>query len=242
LVVRGRSSRPILVAATAGAIAFWVLTGITRSDALASRYVYVSAVFILLIAGEACGDHVIRGARLAVGGALLAGVVIANFNILRFQERGLRTADDRVRAELRGLEIAAPIVAAPFAPDPAYAPAVTAARYLAAVHDLGSPALSVTQLQHTAESGRLQADSVIVAPEHLGATRATGLPTPCRSGSPSAVAKPGQTLFVAALPGATANLFVRRFADQLQPTAIATAVPGERMALRFASDRAPAVP
>src|SRR5581483_3999590 len=68
LVVRGRSSRPILVAATAGAIAFWVLTGITRSDALASRYVYVSAVFILLIAGEACGDHVIRGARLAVGG------------------------------------------------------------------------------------------------------------------------------------------------------------------------------
>ena len=92
---------PMLLAATAGALTFWGLSAIARTsapDPSASRYLYVGAVFIYLVAAEAGLGASLRGGWLALGGLAVAGALIANIAALRTNERGLRADDASVRA------------------------------------------------------------------------------------------------------------------------------------------------
>jgi hypothetical protein len=260
----------MLVAAGVGALTFWGLAAIARAslaEPAASRYLYVGAVFILLIAAEAGVGSGLRGGWLAVGGVLLAGALIANINALREGERGLRASDDSVRALLAVVQVAAPVVAPNFVAEPTNAPGVTAGKYLLAVRSLGSPALTLPELERASEGIRENSDRVLERAEALVLTGTRGQITGTRSisvdrvtggrvaasgsclrlepnaaGATLDLAFPSDAqLLVRPQPGRAVELYLRRFASIFStPSSV---VDGASSAvLRFPVDRAPQLP
>jgi hypothetical protein len=268
---RGAQAPPHLAAVAAvGAIAFWGLAAIARADYAdpnASRYLYVGGVFILLAAAEARLGVGVRGASLAGVGVLLVGAVIGNISMLRAGERGLRSIDTTVRASLAVVELAAPVASPAFVPEPVDLPHITAGRYLAAVRALGSPALTLTELQRSPESLREHSDAVLVSAERLTAVAAqitrAGSTAPavdslvggrliaergCDRIAPSlSLASldlrfaPGGKLVVHAGPSA-ANVYLRRFASTFAGAPLAEVPPGASRTVQFPVDRAPRLP
>lgn len=132
-----------------------LIEAIARADfaqPTASRYLYIGAVFVLLIAAETTAGDRPRAFALGLGAILLAGALIANLAALRAGERGLRASDDSAWASLAAVQIAAPLVSPRFQPNPANAPQITAGPYLAAGGDLGSPALTLPELESAPKS------------------------------------------------------------------------------------------
>jgi hypothetical protein len=253
--MRGRTTpSPMLLAAAAGALTFWVLSALVRADnadPTASRYIYVGAVFVLLIVAEAgIGASVHRAWILPIV-VLIIAAIVGNVRVLRNGERGLRGDDALVRASLRATEIAAPVVSPAFMPSPVAAPQVTAGPYLAAVRDLGSPALTTAELTRAPEYLRESGDGVLAAAERIMAAPATSLAplTGCRRlipgaslGSVQVPAAPGTTLVIRA-PQQAVSVYVRRFADGFRASAPLATVPARQTtALAFPRDLAPAIP
>lgn len=173
------SPGPLLVAAILGALAFWLLTAIARADESppgSSRYLYIGATFILLVAVDAVGDVRLTMAPIAILGVLVLGAIVANVSLLRTAERGFRTVDVAVRASLGATQVAAPVVAPGFVPDPHGAPQITAGSYLSAVRAFGSPALTVAELQGGPESVSQAADAVLASAERVTAASPAGTP------------------------------------------------------------------
>jgi len=262
---------PMLLAAGAGALTFWVLAALVRADSpdpTASRYLYVGAVFIFLLAAESGVGRGLRGTSLALAGLVVLGALIGNVGVLRDGERGLRADDANVRASLRIVEIAAPVVAPTFVPSPIDAPVVTAGPYLAAVRDLGSPALTTGELDRAPTPIRMDSDRVLQLAERLtpvlapptaisgrrpliieatasGRTVAVG---PCRRFIPT---HPGASLALSVSPGSRlaihvgrlpAGLYARRFGPGF-PSAPLAAVSADRdMLVSFPRDLAPLLP
>jgi hypothetical protein len=170
---RADSPPPLLIAAAAGGLGFWFLASIARADVAdptASRYVYIGATFVLLIAVDATAGMVPSRLVLATLGVLMLGAFVGNMSVLRGGEGGLRATDTTVRASLETVQIAAPVVSPAFRPDPLGAPQVAAGPYLAAVRALGSPALTLEQLQSAPFAIRQAADSVLAQAEGLALT------------------------------------------------------------------------
>ena len=91
-----------------------------------------------------------------------------------------------VRASLAAVEVAAPVVAPTFVPEPLNAPQVTAGPYLAAVRDLGSPALTLPELERAPAGTRSHSDQVLEQAERLApvpVARAIACSRPCARGS-----------------------------------------------------------
>jgi hypothetical protein len=239
---------PLLLAAGAGALTFWGLAAITRADIAdpgASRYLYVGATFAWLAAVEAMSGKVPHRGWVVAVGALLAAGLVANLGTLRSGERALRASDESVRASLGALELAASTVAPGFVPDPANAPQVTAGRYLAAVRDLGSPALSVTQLQRAPEAVRAHVDAVLEQAEGL-ALASSDRAAPCSGATARGVTldvhvPPGRQLTIQTRGGRPATLYTRRLARSF-PSGPLLTVPGNMTAtIRFPADEAPKI-
>jgi hypothetical protein len=242
---RAASPPPLLLAAIAGALVFWILAAVTRADVAepgASRYIYIGAVFILLIAAEAASGIRTRGWGLAAALILLAGALIANIGALRAGERSLRTTDDSVRASLASVELAAPVVARPFVPEPVGAPQITAGRYLAASRDLGSPALTLGELGRAPERIRQIADSTLVRAEALGPSPGARPPS-CAAlpASPELTIPAGRKLVIQLRRPVAASLLLRRFASYFPAAPLAT-VRAATAAIAFPADLAPQVP
>ena len=267
----GQGPSPMLLTAATGALVFWVLAAVARAteaDPAASRYVYVGAVFILLAASEARLGTALPGGWLIFAGLLLFGALVGNISALRSGERGLRAADTSVRAALASVEVAAPVVSPGFFPDQNDAPQVSAGPYLAAVHDLGSPAFTVPELRAAAESTREKADSVLVEAERVSATPTTALPSAgsgpsveyalgghatakgaCQVMRPTAslgslglLVFPGSSLVVQPSGEPAVTLYARRFADSFTGTPFATLSGTGPQAIRFPVDRLPSMP
>ena len=122
----------MLLAAGAGMLTFWVLAAITRAELAeptASRYVYIGAAFILLLAMEARLGASLRGAWALVAALAVVGAVVANLHVLRAGERALRGSDTEVRASMAAVELAAPVVAPTFVAAPVAAPQLSAGEY-----------------------------------------------------------------------------------------------------------------
>ena len=254
------ASHPLLFAAMAGALTFWGLAAITRADSpdpQASRYLYIGAVFMLLVLAETSHGLTVRIGTLATVAVLVAAAVASNLHALRGGERGLRASDASVRTALGSVEIAAPVVAQGFQPDPQNAPQVTAGLYLSAVRDLGSPALTQRQLLASSASTRLEADAVLIRAEAL--TQHPGAPlyeSGCavlRPGSPGGPmlllsVAPGQSLYLRPEPGrssarsAPAQVYVRRLAPAFSPVPLGSVAEGSSATVAFPKDRAPALP
>lgn len=270
-LARRQPVRPLLIAATVGVLCFWSLSAIARADyadPAASRYLYIGAAFIMLIAAESFAGRAPRPGWALVGAVVLAGCLLANINLLRSGERGLRGADTAVRAGLAAVQIAAPVVSSSFQPEPANAPQITAGPYLAAERALGSPALTPAQLEAGAPSVAAHADHVLEEAERLAPTPLTGPTSPrgldvtavfgagvtrttsCLTARPNAPlasidlrVSPGGQLLTRAVKG-TLTVYLRRlapaFADNPPLATLAAGSPNQ--ALRFPVDAAPEIP
>lgn len=252
---RGRVVTPMLLASVAGVLTFWTLAALTRADSpdpTASRYLYVGAVFVILAAAESGLGEGLRTAWLAPVGVLVAAAVVGNLQALRAGERALRGSDTSVRASLTAVELAAPLVSPAFLPDSVNGPQITARPYLSAVHDLGSPALSLTELQRAPESVRVKADSVLEHAEALAvatATKPEAALGACQRFEPTATVAyvdvdvvPGGQVLVRATPFSPVLVHLRRFASQFAGPPFASVPTSTNSLIRFPVDRAGHLP
>jgi hypothetical protein len=197
---RGRVSGWLPVTITL-AVSFWFLaaanTGFGRAPT-ASRYQFVGAVFLVMIAAECAAGTRLRWRGLAVVTAIAAAATLSNESTLHRSYQLFLGTVPIARGGLTGLEIAAPRVSPGFLLTPENSDAVwfaqvDAGHYLSAVDKFGSPAYSRDELPAAPESARIAADKVLTAALGIGLRSVARAPTlagppPRLIGPPSAVA------------------------------------------------------
>jgi len=223
-------------------LTFWVLAGLNANPfrpADNGRYVYPSAVFVLLIASE-----LLRGIRprpwtILAATSLVAVSLGANLYFLRDSYTVFRGSSQVARADLRALEIAGPV-------NPSYLLTadflyIHASPYLSAVGDWGSPAYTEAELASAPLSSRSEADRVMAAILGLELRPGGSASGPCRTvtaaATPTAAVElvPGRITFRSS-PGTAASVRLGRFSDQL-PFEAGSLGPGSRASLTIPADR-----
>jgi hypothetical protein len=173
-----RSRFPVrtwLLVAVAVGVSFWLLTGANAAlgrPPFASRYQYVGAVFVLMIAAE----FIARwrpgwrpGWRALIAVFAVAGLAtISNLSTLHQGYQALSRLSATVRGGLAGLEIGADsanpdLVLTQQNSDFNYFTWVDAGSYLSAVDKFGSPAYTQAELPEAPEPARIAADKVLAA-------------------------------------------------------------------------------
>jgi hypothetical protein len=150
---------------------FWVLAGLSVKEGrgpTASRYQYVSAIFILLIAAELLrGVRIGRNALIATSVVAVAAVV-GNVTLLHDWYEIWRGQTEIARADLAAVEIMHESVPPDFvlAPEVAttgFLVVVTAGKYLETSAEFGSPAYTQAELAASPEPTRIAADKLLAA-------------------------------------------------------------------------------
>jgi hypothetical protein len=233
----------------AAALAFWLLAGantIVGREAWSSRYLYIGALFVLLVAADLLRG--VRIPRLALAAAAVLAAVVVGFNLVPLREGRdfFRHQSDLTKADLGALEIAAPTVEPGFALPPeisgtTFLNEITAGEYLQAVSEYGSPADDPAALAAAPAEDRAQAD-VVLANALPVAIETAAAPAPgggdCRQvaggAGESVPLAPGRTT-IALGPGGTGTVGLRRFAatDALVTEGIAA---GSTTALEIPAD------
>jgi hypothetical protein len=238
VVIRFRRPSPywVLVPLTA-VLAFWFATAANATNLGlvrpfdASRYQYVSAVFVLMVAGELARGWRPGWRALLAAFAVAAAAALANLATLRDAQRGLVDASDAVRGGLAGLEIAADRVPADFVLTPEnsnfdYFTLLDAGPYLSATEKFGSPAYDQGELVDAAESARVAADKVLGAALPVGVSPAAAPAGGPREGcivvretgphAPPLEVPPGGVILEAP-PASRTDLALRRYASESFP-------------------------
>lgn len=225
---RGHRTSPRLWPVAAAAATFWFLAAfnsVPGREAYSSRYLYVGALFALLIAA-----NLLQGPRpsrwvLALAGAATVAIAVVNLTPLREGRDFFAAQTVLTRADLGAIEIAAGTVEPEFALPPEIAGTsflneIRAGEYLRAVDEYGSPAYTPAQLAAAPEAGRRQADVVLANALPLGIetgaepaaargacvdVRGSGEARPLRL-------RPGTTTAVELPPGGPGTISLRRFA------------------------------
>ena len=155
------------------ALSFWVLTAVSRafiSTPFVSRYLYVGAVFVLLLAIELVrGVALTRWSGSIVGVAALAAIV-SNVGALRDAARLLRDNGQSTTADLGALEIGRPVMPPGYVARrlPGYPfVVVPAAAYFAAERSVGTPASTPRQIAADPEAARETADAELLGIHQL---------------------------------------------------------------------------
>jgi hypothetical protein len=228
----------------AGLGTFWVETALARAhlhEPGATRYVYVGAVYVILVTAEAWRPAAVsqRAATLVALGVAFA--LLANVNLLRSGRDTYRELSEEISARLSALEIAEPdAVLTDFQPAPELAPRIRAGPYFDAVANLGSPATPSGALPSQSSRARKAADDVLIralvrtlrSPEtvhsgRLGVDRVTGgtatVAPPCLELRPTSVEAvltitvPSDGLAVRASGGDPVRVTVARYGDFARP-------------------------
>ncbi len=168
---RGRPFPPLAAAGIAGALTFWMLVALARGQsdgASNSRYLYPSAVFILLTIGGMMSWRKATPQGVALAACLLLFAGVGNLNVLLANVRGRTKLDDQVRVVLGAAEMIGHAGKSSLRPDPPKVHYLTLGAYLTAVHQLGSPAFSPTQITTQPEASRALADKTIIDGEQIG--------------------------------------------------------------------------
>lgn len=240
--------------AVAAAAAFWFLAGfntIPGREAYSSRYLYVGALFVVLIAAD-----LLRGIRLNRWALVAAGavtLVAAGFNLTPLREGRdfFESQTALARADLAAIEIAEGSVAPDFALPPEIAGTsflneIRAGEYLQAVGEYGSPAYTESELATAPEPGRRQADVVLANALPIGIEAAAAGPPP---GSAGCVAVDGAAgagplplragvTTVELAPGPPGAIRLRRFARAEYPLSSEGVAGGSTSRLIIPRDRA----
>jgi hypothetical protein len=212
-----------------GALVFWTATALARAQFQqpdASRYVYPSAVFILL---TAIGFMRWRRIDLRIaGGAVVAGAVIAivGYWPLHTYAFDRDSVDARVRVAFGAAQIDGPAGNPASFPDYHHLSYITLGTYMRAVHELGSPAYTPAQIQQQQPAYRLLADQVVIHTEGLSVEPAGPRPragSACsrlRAGFGTVLelsVRSGVTVHLAAARGVPLQVRLRRFSAQFPP-------------------------
>lgn len=256
LVLYGQTRRPgfspRLWPVAAAAASYWLLAGfnyVPGRSAVAGRYGYAGAVFILLIAAE-----LLRGVRfprkaLWVGAAVAVIAVASNLTFFREGDRWMEHLSTLTRADTAGIEIARRTVHPEFFLSPEVAGtgaliAIDARRYLSLVEEHGSPAYTPAELAEAPEYARRQADVVIsqalpLSTETIaGAYRRTGGPGCLDVAADREVRLGPGVARVEVAPGPHAEISLRRFAVSEHPVKTAGADGESTALLRIPRDEA----
>jgi len=220
----GRGLWPVLAAAAT----FWFLAGFNAMagrEPYSSRYLYIGALFLLLIAANLLERVRLNRWGLVAAGAVTAVVVGFNLVPLREGRDFFEKQTALTRSDLGAIEIAARTVEPTFTLPPEVAGTVflneiEAAEYLQAVREYGSPAYSPSELANAPEEGRRQADLVLANALPLGIE--TGLPPSQESGhcvrmtagKGGAALLPGVTTIHFPAGGEEGSVRLRRFATE----------------------------
>jgi len=251
---RGPFPTAFWVVGTAAA-ANWFLTAFNQFPGRApitSRYVYATAIFVLLLAANALigvrwGQRALAVAAVAVLIAISVNLVVLKDGANYFREQSVIT-----KADLAAIEIARDTVSPDFqlgaeiAGNPTLVN-VYADKYLEAVEEYGSPAYSEAELVDAPAAGRRQADVVLAGALPLFEETIAG-PAPrsarsCRpvdaAAAPATVRlSPGVTAIELA-PGPSATLSLGRFASGEYPVPTRGLPGGSTMLLRIPRDASP---
>jgi len=262
LLLRRGGAAPWRVAALAAApLLFWGLTALARADdgdPGAARYLYPGVLLLTLLGVEAARGLRPTRASLAVVVAVLGIVTLSNLDALRKQAGFLRDQTTIVVGAVSATEIAGNRVGPEFQPSPDQAPQIRAGRYLEAVREDGSPALTPLELSRTYAAGRAAADTALVRGYNLALAGGSAAAGPAPEAEPAdsasvtpedgclrvAARSPGAAVRVTVPPGgllvdpgrARATVAVRRWADSYSPLGAGTAS-GAPAVLRIPADR-----
>jgi hypothetical protein len=205
--LRSRSPRLlwVLVPLAIG-VSFWFLTAANFTFGrapYASRYQYVGAIFVLMIAANLAAGWRPGWRGVLATLAVSAAAAIGNLATLHVGYRALTGLSEVVRGGLAGLEIAADradpdLVLTPENSDFNYFTLLVAGPYLSASEEFGSPAYSESQLVGAPESAQVAADKVLAAALGLESRPLTQL-TPAPGPGPRLLGPPGAV--VARSPG-----------------------------------------
>ena len=210
---RGRTSGWLPVA-IALALTFWFLAAANAGFGrvpTASRYQFIGAVFLVMIAAECAAGTRLRWQAIGAVAVVVALATLSNISVLHRSYQTFRGITAVVRGGLAGLEIAAPVVRPNFLLTPENSDAiwfnqVDAGRYLSAVDKFGSPAYPHDELAAAPEGTRIAADKVLGSALRLELKPVSGAKRGARPGGRClAVRPPTGGVAVAILPpgGAT---------------------------------------
>ena len=231
ILIRNRKRvDPVVWPIAVAAVFNWFLTAfndIAGREPDVSRYQYLSAVLILLLAAA-----LLRGTRigkrwLIVGGALTALAIGPNLVILHKGREYLANETIITRSDTAALEIARPTVAPEFEFSPEVAGTgalidIQADKYFEAIDEFGSPAYSQAELEGAQPQGRRQADILLSHALPLSSATRVGVYRPaavrgCTSvgGAGGATEMPlsRRVVTIAVPPGTEAKPMLRRFSE-----------------------------
>jgi hypothetical protein len=223
-------------------LTFWALAGLNQTDLRSpenSRYLYPSAVFVLLIAAELLAGAKVGGRTIGAVAALATISVAANLVFLSDTYKLFwKPGGEVTKGNLRALEIAGPL-------NPAYELPlgfvdIRAGSYLSAVDAWGSPAYSEAELATRPESTRAEADKALGAILDLRLQPGRSAGGPCRSiraeqDAATAVEVGAGTITLQASGSTRAKVHLGRFSDQF-PYAAGALAPGSRASLTIPVD------
>jgi hypothetical protein len=239
----------------AAAAANWFLTAFNQFPGrgpISSRYVYATAIFVILLAANALVG--VRWGRRALGAAAVATALALSVNVVVLKDGANYFRDQSVlsKSDLAALEIARSTVEPDFqlGAEVAGTPSlvnVYAEPYFEAVDEHGSPAYTEAELLAAPAQGRRQAD--IVLAQALPLFEET-LAAPPSSAGPRcgrrqvAAPKAGVPLSpgvnrIELDPGPPATLALRRFATGEFPVPARALPGGSTMLLRVPADDSP---
>jgi hypothetical protein len=240
------SVSPRMLALTTTLVTFWLATAISRAylgNPYASRYIYLGALFGLLLAIELAQGLSLRWPVSAVLAVVALAAIASNVGILRTQASLLRDYGQATTADLGALEISRGLIPPGYIAHglPGY-PLVTvpARQFLALTHTLGNPAAGVGTIESDDEPTRVDVDGELIAIQRLAPVsngQASRIGCRRRQAATQLIYPRGGIAVRAAT--APVQVGVRRFADQFQP--IGTVAAGSAGELHIAPDSA-AVP
>jgi len=170
---RLRAVTPRQLSLAAILLVFWAITGVTRyvfADPYSSRYLYVSALFVVLLAVD-----LMRGAALSrwsegAIAVLAALAVLSGFGTLQGAAGQMRQIGATTRADLGAAEIGRPVMPQGYILHdiPAWPLVIVPARaYFTAARQVGTPAAGPAQLLTLPEAAREAADRELIAIHQL---------------------------------------------------------------------------
>ncbi len=167
-----RSPVPVssrLAGLLATGITLWIVTGLARSTLGApesSRYIYLGAVVIVLIAVELLQGVTITPQMNVIAASIVVLCAATGLTVMRTGALGWRATSKTVTAQLGALELARAYAPPDYQPNPEKAPPIFAGEYLHQVRSIGSsPADTPSELLSAEPSIRDAADGVLVALE-----------------------------------------------------------------------------
>jgi hypothetical protein len=212
-------------------------------DPAASRYAYTTAVLILLAAAAMAQPSRRSPPRLPAQG-LIAVLVLAslwgNLAVLQRGALGLRIDSGIAAAELRAVEWAATRVDPRYEPDSRRMPTLTAGHYLAAVADLGSPAVGLPATEHLDPFTRELVDRVSVNALRPAVTSVEdAVACPVESALLIERTVTGGEPFVVVAPYAPVEIRLRRYGDGFPAEPDIVIAAGQAQRVTVPTDGAP---